>query len=400
MLNQAREHVVGAIAVLLCLFTLVEVNYPQLAPHSQLAVFAMMGMALTFLLFPAHKTWKDSRLARGLDLVLLLLACVCCVYVIVQTEPFFQSWWLEGRSLGNRAGAETRLDYLIGALGVLIVLEVTRRTVGLPLTLLASAFLLYAYLRRLFSKLAIPSPRVFARPHRRSDLSAQPGRFRHRAQRDVLLRVSLRRLRRFARDHRCDPVHHRIDAEIVSRKPGRRIESGRPRKRSHGIAFRLRRRQRRHHGYVHDSVDEKLGISSSYRGRHHGGGKLRWSARSAGHGSRRLHDARDHRSSGDLSPDRQGRHPPRHALLPGALPHRSLLLSARRSHGGAGRDDGRVPVPVRGRRFLRRARVVDRIPHPALFRVSCGFARHRCCARTERRFTLEPESDSSKDFKR
>ena len=34
---------------LLCLFTLVEVNYPLLSPQSQLAVFAGLGLVLCFL---------------------------------------------------------------------------------------------------------------------------------------------------------------------------------------------------------------------------------------------------------------------------------------------------------------------------------------------------------------
>jgi TRAP transporter 4TM/12TM fusion protein len=144
MPSSFREHVVRGSAVFLCLFTLVEVNYPHLAPQSQLAIFAMMGMALTFLLFPARKDWKDSPVARALDMVLLGVACLCCLYVVSQTEPLFQNWWLEGRSLGNRAGAEVSLDFLIGAIGVAVVLEVTRRAVGLPLPLLATVFLLYA----------------------------------------------------------------------------------------------------------------------------------------------------------------------------------------------------------------------------------------------------------------
>jgi len=146
MLNQIRGYIVPSIAVLLCLYTLAEVNYPHLAPQSQLALFAMLGMTLAVLLYPAHKGWKDRSLAIGLDMFLALLALICCLYVVFQTEPAFQSLWLEGMSLGNRAGAETGLDIFIGVLGVLLVLEVTRRALGLPLPLLAAVFLGYAFL--------------------------------------------------------------------------------------------------------------------------------------------------------------------------------------------------------------------------------------------------------------
>ncbi len=44
-----------------------------------------------------------------------------------------------------RSGAETRFDLLIGGLGILLVLEATRRTVGIALSIIASLFIVYAY---------------------------------------------------------------------------------------------------------------------------------------------------------------------------------------------------------------------------------------------------------------
>ncbi len=140
-----RDRLIKVLSVLICLFTLSEVNYPFLGPQSQLAIFAMLGIVLCFLIHPAHPRLKASRISAAIDFVLAGLTVFCCAYVVVQSEPLFDSFWSDGRSLGDRAGLETGLDFVVGILGLLIVLEVTRRAIGLALPILAGFFLVYAY---------------------------------------------------------------------------------------------------------------------------------------------------------------------------------------------------------------------------------------------------------------
>jgi TRAP transporter 4TM/12TM fusion protein len=134
----------GVLGVVLCVFTLVEVNYPLLAQQSRLAIFAMFGLALCFWHVPVHPTLRDNRTARMVDGGLGLLAILCCGYIALQTDRLFESWWIDGRSLGDRAGFETALDTTVGFIGLLLVLEAARRTLGWALPLLSLAFLLYA----------------------------------------------------------------------------------------------------------------------------------------------------------------------------------------------------------------------------------------------------------------
>ena len=140
-----RQRVTSVLGVWLCAFTLVEVNYPLLAPQSRLAFFAMLGLVVCFLNVPAHPRLEDQPAGRGLDVVLAVLAALCCGYIVIQTDPIFESWWVDGRSLGNRAGFETAWDSTVGLVGLLLVIEAARRTLGLALPLLSLAFLLYAY---------------------------------------------------------------------------------------------------------------------------------------------------------------------------------------------------------------------------------------------------------------
>ena len=134
----------GALGVFLCVFTLVEVNYPLLAPQSRLALFALAGLALCFLQVPIHPSLKRHPAARASDVALAFLAVGCCGYIVIQTDPLFETWWIDGTALGNRAGFETALDTAIGLVGLLLVIEASRRALGLALPLLAGAFILYA----------------------------------------------------------------------------------------------------------------------------------------------------------------------------------------------------------------------------------------------------------------
>ena len=139
------KFVVPLLSVMICLFTLAEVNYNLMQPQSALALFVLFGMALCFIQYPIHPKLKDNQIARWFDVLLGVAACICCAYVIVQTEPMFESFWLKGQSLANRAGDEQPLDYQIGLVGLVLVLEATRRTIGLIVPLLALTFVGHSY---------------------------------------------------------------------------------------------------------------------------------------------------------------------------------------------------------------------------------------------------------------
>lgn len=130
--------------MLLCLFILAEVNYPQLTPQTELALFAMFGLIVVFLNYPVRQRFVARRAFQLLDIALVGGVIVCFGYVVCQTEPIFQKFWLDGKPLGERAGAELQLDYIIGGLGLVLILEATRRSIGMTLPLLSLAFLLYA----------------------------------------------------------------------------------------------------------------------------------------------------------------------------------------------------------------------------------------------------------------
>lgn len=143
MTSTIRQRVIAGSGVFLTLFTLAEINYPQLTPQSQLAIFAGLGLVICFLHFPASRR-PALRWLSSADWLLALLALAVCGYMVVQTEPFFSAAWFGDTALGDRAGAEVALDFIVGFVGVALVLEATRRCVGVALPILAVVFLLYA----------------------------------------------------------------------------------------------------------------------------------------------------------------------------------------------------------------------------------------------------------------
>jgi len=76
--------------------------------------------------------------------MLAVLTVLACSYFVVQTEPAFSGFWINGQSLGNRAGSETTLDFAVGGVLALLVLEATRRSIGIALPLLALLFAAYS----------------------------------------------------------------------------------------------------------------------------------------------------------------------------------------------------------------------------------------------------------------
>lgn len=129
-----RRWIVGILAAALSLYVLIEVNFSLLAPLKELALFATAGLVLCFLCFPLHRRVAGMTWAGGLDWILVLLASFCCGYVL---------WY--GADLGQRAGLYTTRDLVVGAIGLVLILEATRRAIGLALPILALLFVLYAH---------------------------------------------------------------------------------------------------------------------------------------------------------------------------------------------------------------------------------------------------------------
>jgi TRAP transporter 4TM/12TM fusion protein len=98
------------------------------ALHLGLALF------LAFLAYPARKRSPRDRIPAT-DWLLALGAGFCGAYLLL----FY-------RELATRPGQPTTMDIAVASVGLVLLLEATRRAVGLPMTILALIFLAYIFL--------------------------------------------------------------------------------------------------------------------------------------------------------------------------------------------------------------------------------------------------------------
>jgi len=145
-LTSFRHAALAVLGVLLAFYVLIEVNFHQMQPQAERAIFLGLGWAACFLTFPTFKRWEDALWSRLLDIALAALSLVVCGYLVTQDQPLFKSLWLEGTTLGDRAGFETSTDIAVGAVGLLLTLEAARRAIGWIVPALSLAFLAHNYL--------------------------------------------------------------------------------------------------------------------------------------------------------------------------------------------------------------------------------------------------------------
>lgn len=103
-----------------------------LAAQLQRSIHLTFAFSLVYLLYPARE--KSSKNIGIWDWLTTLVAIFTGLYITFNYER-----------LMTTAGIYTTTDLAVGAMGILLVLEAARRVVGLPILIIASTFLLYAY---------------------------------------------------------------------------------------------------------------------------------------------------------------------------------------------------------------------------------------------------------------
>lgn len=128
------HYIICTVCILFSGFQLYTAIFGVLDAHLQRTIHLCFGLVLIFLLYPARKSWSREKM-NPLDAILAVLSVVATMYLVVNYKE-----------LVTRAGMNTPTDIAIGVIGVLLVFEATRRTVGWPMLTVALVFLAYAFL--------------------------------------------------------------------------------------------------------------------------------------------------------------------------------------------------------------------------------------------------------------
>ncbi|WP_349362439.1 MAG: TRAP transporter permease [Roseitalea porphyridii] len=108
---------------------------PVLNSSQTRPIHLTFAIVLAFLAYPAFKSSPRHRIPIA-DWALALIGGFCAFYVF---------WFSETLALTARSGLPTQTQVIIGAVGIVVLLEASRRALGPALTIVGSLFLAYAY---------------------------------------------------------------------------------------------------------------------------------------------------------------------------------------------------------------------------------------------------------------
>ena len=145
-----RARICLILSLAVCGFELYTVGFGVLSPLAQRVTLLLFCSVLVFLLFPAanwpeRDDFSPARRAAAVawDVAFIAAALVACLFLILEED-----------ALADRSGAETTLDLVMAGVGPVMLLEMVRRSVGLPLFFIALAVIVYTYVGDLFLLLA------------------------------------------------------------------------------------------------------------------------------------------------------------------------------------------------------------------------------------------------------
>lgn len=124
---------VSALAISFSVFQLYTAIFGVLDAQLQRAVHLGFGLTLVYLLYPMRESWAGRGL-HPVDAILAVMGAAAPAYILI-----------EYNQLVMRSGITTPVDFAVGLVGVLLVIEATRRVVGIPMLCVVLLFLVYAF---------------------------------------------------------------------------------------------------------------------------------------------------------------------------------------------------------------------------------------------------------------
>lgn len=138
--SNTMEHVgivgkiVTALAISFSVFQLYTATFGVLDAQLQRAVHLGFGLCLIYLFYPTFPKSLVTQKLHPVDYLLAISGAAMPAYIIIQYHE-----------LVLRAGMINNTDLLVGVFGVALVIEATRRVVGIPMLVVVMFFLAYAF---------------------------------------------------------------------------------------------------------------------------------------------------------------------------------------------------------------------------------------------------------------
>ncbi len=125
--------VVFLLAIILSLFHYYTSGFGVLLAMRQRAMHLLFIFPLAFILYPSTSAGKNR--VPFYDVLMALGGVAVSLYIMMNYQQ-----------IAIRAGAAVTMDLVMGGLAILLLLEATRRSIGIALPIIAGIFLVYAFL--------------------------------------------------------------------------------------------------------------------------------------------------------------------------------------------------------------------------------------------------------------
>lgn len=132
-MKNGHKIIITILAVAMALFHIYTSAFGMYTALIQRGMHLMFVLALIFLIFPVKKGVSRKNIPLY-DYILSLLGFVVGAYIVINYN-----------AIVLREGQATQLDIIMGVVAIILVLEATRRTLGLPLVIIGVIFLIYAF---------------------------------------------------------------------------------------------------------------------------------------------------------------------------------------------------------------------------------------------------------------
>jgi len=131
--------VIGTIAVAWSLFQIYTGFFGLLPAVLQRATTLGFALVLTFFCYGIKRKGGKKERVSIIDYILIMLSITVVIYLFINYKQLIM-----------RGGSPLVSDIVMGCIAILLVIEATRRVVGLPLVIVAVLFLAYAFLGPIF----------------------------------------------------------------------------------------------------------------------------------------------------------------------------------------------------------------------------------------------------------
>jgi len=129
---------VTIIGVALTLYEIWAALFVKLDPWLHRSVFLTFTLVLTFIVYTFNRESRDNKSPSHADMFLAVLSTAAGVYFVLNAGRFVGRW--------PQVDPLHFADLFFGLVIFILVLEITRRTVGLPLLVIVMFFLVYSFL--------------------------------------------------------------------------------------------------------------------------------------------------------------------------------------------------------------------------------------------------------------